>query len=148
MPKKTDTGWRRKWASARARVVLQERPCEECWGTFTPSRSNCEKYCSVECKEKVIKRRRAKWNEDHKEDWQKSSFYRLRFEVFKRDNFTCQYCGRTAQDGAKLHADHITPKSKGGELNMDNLVTSCKECNLGKRDAVLTEHQEAKLKNR
>lgn len=37
----------------------------------------------------------------------------LRFEVFKRDLFTCQYCGKRAPD-VVLEVDHIKPVSKGG----------------------------------
>ncbi|MFV0378581.1 MAG: HNH endonuclease [Mangrovibacterium sp.] len=56
----------------------------------------------------------------------------LRFEIFQRDNFTCQYCGKTKNDGAKLVIDHKIPISKGGTDSIDNLVTACNECNLGK----------------
>ena len=56
---------------------------------------------------------------------------KLRFEVFKRDGFTCQYCGRRTPD-ATLECDHIVPKSGGGKDSMDNLLTSCWECNRGK----------------
>lgn len=56
---------------------------------------------------------------------------KLRFEVFKRDNFTCQYCGAKAPD-VILHVDHISPVSKGGDNDILNLVTSCQDCNLGK----------------
>lgn len=56
---------------------------------------------------------------------------KTRFEVFKRDSFTCQYCGRPAPD-VILELDHIKPISKGGENGILNLVTSCKECNRGK----------------
>lgn len=55
----------------------------------------------------------------------------IRFEVFKRDSFTCQYCGRSAPD-VVLEVDHIHPVSKGGTDDFLNLVTSCKECNRGK----------------
>lgn len=56
---------------------------------------------------------------------------KLRFEVFKRDSFTCVYCGRSAPD-VVLHVDHIVPVSKGGTDDLTNLVTSCADCNLGK----------------
>lgn len=56
---------------------------------------------------------------------------KIRFEVFKRDNFTCQYCGKKAPE-VVLHADHIEPKSKGGKDTLLNLVTACIDCNLGK----------------
>ena len=43
----------------------------------------------------------------------KSLSNKIRFEVFKRDNFTCQYCGRKAPE-IVLNVDHIEPVSKGG----------------------------------
>lgn len=55
----------------------------------------------------------------------------VRFEVFKRDNFTCQYCGGKAPD-IVLHIDHINPVAGGGDNDIMNLVTSCEPCNLGK----------------
>lgn len=56
----------------------------------------------------------------------------IRYNVLKRDNFTCKLCGATARDGAKLHVDHIIPISKGGKTVMSNLQTLCDRCNLGK----------------
>lgn len=54
-----------------------------------------------------------------------------RYEIFKRDSFTCQYCGRKAPD-VVLEIDHIKPVSKGGTNDIFNLVTSCFDCNRGK----------------
>jgi hypothetical protein len=56
---------------------------------------------------------------------------KIRFEVFKRDSFICQYCGQSAPDTV-LHVDHIEPVSKGGDNSIMNLVTSCIDCNQGK----------------
>ncbi len=56
---------------------------------------------------------------------------KLRFEVFKRDNFTCQYCGRKTPE-VILEIEHIIPLAKGGTDEFDNLTTSCFECNRGK----------------
>lgn len=61
----------------------------------------------------------------------------LRFAVLTRDNYTCRYCGAKAPD-VKLHVDHAQPKAKGGRDTLDNLVTACQACNLGKH-ASLTE---------
>jgi HNH endonuclease len=63
---------------------------------------------------------------------------KLRFEVFKRDSFTCQYCGRKAPD-ILLQLDHIEPVAKGGTDDLLNLITSCKDCNLGKSDRQLSD---------
>ena len=64
---------------------------------------------------------------------------KARFEVFKRDKFTCQYCGKKAPE-VILHADHLEPKSKGGSDDFLNLVTACVDCNQGKSDRVLSEN--------
>jgi len=61
---------------------------------------------------------------------------RIRFEVFKRDSFKCQYCGASAPD-VLLHIDHIEPVSKGGDNNITNLITSCASCNVGKSSKTL-----------
>lgn len=60
----------------------------------------------------------------------------LRFEIFKRDSFTCQYCGRQTPQ-AILEIDHIIPKSKGGTDDINNLITSCFDCNRGKGNVPL-----------
>ncbi|QUT07939.1 HNH endonuclease [Sphingobium phenoxybenzoativorans] len=54
-----------------------------------------------------------------------------RFEVFKRDGFTCQYCGNHPPH-AILEVDHIIAVAAGGENDEDNLVTACFNCNRGK----------------
>lgn len=55
----------------------------------------------------------------------------IRFEVFRRDSYTCQYCGRRAPE-FPLHVDHVIPWSRGGATAVGNLRTTCSECNLGK----------------
>jgi hypothetical protein len=56
---------------------------------------------------------------------------KLRFEVFKRDEFKCVYCGRKPP-AVILNIDHIAPVSKGGTNDINNLVTACFDCNNGK----------------
>lgn len=57
---------------------------------------------------------------------------RLRFEVMRRDNFACRYCGATADD-AKLVVDAVVPEALGGSHNDPaNLRTACEPCNSGK----------------
>lgn len=72
---------------------------------------------------------------------------RLRFEVFHRDSFTCQYCGRRPPE-VVLELDHIYPQSRGGQSEELNLITSCLDCNRGKSDKILsqsTPHGDADL---
>lgn len=63
---------------------------------------------------------------------------KVRFEVFKRDGFKCQYCGACAPETI-LEVDHIEPVSKGGKNDLMNLITSCKACNAGKSDTQLSD---------
>jgi hypothetical protein len=56
---------------------------------------------------------------------------KLRFGVLRRDGFRCVYCGLTASQ-SELHVDHVVPVVDGGSDDIENLVTSCIECNLGK----------------
>ena len=51
-----------------------------------------------------------------------------RFNVFLRDRFTCQYCGRCEE----LTFDHLLPLSRGGRTMWDNVVAACSICNLKK----------------
>lgn len=61
---------------------------------------------------------------------------KTRFEIFKRDLFTCQYCGRRPPD-VVLEVDHIIPRADNGTDDPDNLTTSCSDCNRGKSDRPL-----------
>lgn len=61
---------------------------------------------------------------------------KLRFEVFKRDAFTCQYCGAKPPE-IVLVVDHIIPLLLGGKNNILNLITSCVDCNAGKAGTLL-----------
>jgi len=96
-------------------------------------------------RDKIRKRNREKFKEKYKTDELFREKYllksgkrrlKIRFEIFKRDKFTCQYCGRKAPN-VILHIDHIQPKSKGGLNNKLNLITSCEECNLGKGNLII-----------
>lgn len=61
----------------------------------------------------------------------------LRFDVLKRDGFRCRLCGAAADDGVRLHVDHITAYSRGGETTKENLWTLCAPCNIGKSNKSL-----------
>lgn len=64
------------------------------------------------------------------------SWKRLRRQVKKRDESICQYCGTEAQVG---HVDHVIPLSRDGTDTIDNLVWSCRPCNLSKNNKLLDE---------
>lgn len=125
-------------------IIYKEKiiNCKNCgkefnWSTSQPRRV----YCSEKCAKKFWKKK----HEDLKNgvyvgtSGKYENYMRLRFEVFKRDNFTCVYCGRSVkEDKVKLHVDHIIPRSKGGKDVFSNLATACEECNLGKSDVLLS----------
>ena len=54
---------------------------------------------------------------------------RTRFEVLRRDNYTCRYCRSTEHS---LTIDHVTPVALGGSDDPSNLVACCRDCNSGK----------------
>jgi hypothetical protein len=60
---------------------------------------------------------------------------RLRYEILRRDNHTCRYCGASAPD-VPLRVDHVTPVALGGSDKPDNLVASCEACNSGKSSMI------------
>ncbi len=108
------------------------------WTSSKPSQI----YCSPICTKKKTREDLKNLSQGilKRKDGTLYNYYRLRFEVFKRDNFTCQYCGRNIkEDKIKLHCDHILPSKKGGKTTFSNLTTSCEECNLGKADVLLSE---------
>lgn len=63
---------------------------------------------------------------------------RMRFRVFRRDKYTCQYCGQKAPN-IVLVVDHVIPIVKGGKTVIENLKTACEECNTGKFDMLPVE---------
>jgi 5-methylcytosine-specific restriction endonuclease McrA len=57
-------------------------------------------------------------------------------EVFRRDDFRCQYCGATAP---RMTIDHVVPRYRGGKYTWQNLVTACERCNLKKGGRTIQE---------
>lgn len=58
--------------------------------------------------------------------WRTVAFSRR--NIFKRDAFTCQYCGK--KPGSEdLTIDHVTPRSRGGATTWSNCVVACIDCN-------------------
>lgn len=68
----------------------------------------------------------------------KSVSKKLRFDIFKRDNFRCGYCGLSIGDNVILEIDHIIPIVVGGDNSPINLVTACFDCNRGKSKHLLS----------
>jgi len=63
-------------------------------------------------------------------EWRK-----VRYNVLRKYGGKCQLCGRSyKENGVVIHVDHIKPRSKYPELELDenNLQILCSDCNLGK----------------
>ncbi len=56
---------------------------------------------------------------------------RLRYEILRRDNHTCRYCGGVAPN-VELRVDHVIPRALGGSDEPSNLIAACHDCNSGK----------------
>ena len=61
-----------------------------------------------------------------------SSVAFTRFNLFLRDEFSCQYCGARGD----LTFDHVVPRTRGGRTSWENVVAACSKCNLKKALAV------------
>jgi 5-methylcytosine-specific restriction endonuclease McrA len=110
-----------------SKEIFTEFECLMC-GKLKTSLNPNQKWCDVNCFNRY---RLLPKNEN-------TIFsYKTRWNVLERDNFRCRYCGRYAIEGIVLHVDHVNPKSNGGEYVMENLVTACHVCNIGKRDKVI-----------
>jgi 5-methylcytosine-specific restriction endonuclease McrA len=59
-----------------------------------------------------------------------------RREIFRRDNYTCQYCRKRTMD---LTIDHVIPRHLGGTHTWDNVVAACSTCNHRKGGRSLAE---------
>jgi len=121
---------------------------------FYRNRRKSNKGFSSECKECNKKRKKTKKYKEYEKRYnmsekgkkrkererQKNKIRRLklRFQIFQRDDFTCQYCGRKVPE-VELQVDHKYPKSKGGLDKIENYITACEDCNQGKRDVILEE---------
>lgn len=84
--------------------------------------------------QEIQNRKHREWREGKKKikNRENSITPKIRFEILKRDNFACHYCGRKAPE-VTLEVDHIEPYSKTKNNDSENLITACKECNRGKR---------------
>ena len=61
-----------------------------------------------------------------------------RKNLYRRDNYTCQYCGQR-KPLSRMTIDHVVPRAKGGESGWDNCVLACVNCNTQKADKLLSE---------
>jgi predicted restriction endonuclease len=63
----------------------------------------------------------------------------IKKEIFKRDGYKCVICGQGRQQGFEIHADHIKPRSLGGQNTLENGQTLCSPHNMLKKNLGQTE---------
>jgi len=123
-----------KRCSVECRKKYQEEYKEERGRVNGASKSKTSATCKV-CGEVFVKN-----CDNHKicsDACRKTLKEVTHFDVFKRDGFRCQYCGKIPADGVRLVVDHIYPTSLGGEGDYHNLITACEDCNGCKSNKLL-----------
>jgi 5-methylcytosine-specific restriction endonuclease McrA len=97
---------------------LSRVACDECGAEFM-QRNKVQRFCTRECGA--------------------ANLAKSAFLIFERDSFSCFWCGKSSfEDRAELHLEHVFPLVAGGSDRAENLVTSCRECNLGKGSRILS----------
>lgn len=141
--KRIDSRKQKDWHN----VIKKCFVCDKEFKLISPNQSNCSKQCSKASVDfDYIKHNLSKY---HNKNTPQISWLKLRVSVFDRDKFSCKYCGRSpmVETGVVLHIDHKIPKSSNGEIDdIDNLITACQQCNLGKADLILSIWKDKKSK--
>lgn len=103
----------------------REATCDHCGQTFD-AKNGKQRFCSVDCS--------------------KASYVTGAYVIYARDRFKCTYCGRgPSTHDVVLNADHVIPRSKGGQDIAGNLTTACKPCNLQKHTKELSDDLAAEI---
>lgn len=68
-----------------------------------------------------------------------------RQNVYLRDEYTCQYCGRPFE-APRLSIDHVIPRARGGKTRWTNIVAACNPCNADKGDKMPGRHYQKPLR--
>lgn len=105
---------------------------------FHPLRAGVE--IELQGKPKKKKRKKKEKSKHRVKKQERKGFYEsrawreLRYFALKAADGLCALCGRGKKHGVVLHVDHIKPRSKHPELELDadNLQVLCEDCNLGK----------------
>jgi 5-methylcytosine-specific restriction endonuclease McrA len=107
------------------------------WRRENPSKiSKINRTYRIKHKEQIRKYQNVYFKKYYKKNKYKLRTWAFRFDILKRDGFTCQYCGRKAPE-VELEVDHVAARKNGGETSMDNCITACRQCNRGKSCATI-----------
>jgi 5-methylcytosine-specific restriction endonuclease McrA len=126
-PPKTQAQFRK---ALKTQFHRHNAECKTCGEAFYKKSAN-HVYCNAKCRP------------SQKSNWDNKSS-NGRFVVLNRDKFRCIYCGKSSatDENIVMHIDHVHPVAKGGTDKLSNLVTSCSDCNLSKRDTILSNEKE------
>jgi 5-methylcytosine-specific restriction endonuclease McrA len=91
---------------------------------------------------------RDEWEKQTAKFYASQAWRELRYEALRNSDGSCCCCGAKKADGAQLHVDHIKPRSKYPELQLDieNLQILCQDCNIGKSN-YYDDNWKAKMEN-
>src|SRR3990167_10933471 len=120
------------------KTALYQHNCNWCGPAFSGSMDKT--YCSDACRLNAWRERQRGPSLDRPITAKQTlpiAWGSVRFHVLHRDGFKCRYCGRGANENVVLHVDHFNPRANGGGNEIDNLVTACAECNLGKGSTII-----------
>ena len=143
-----------KYCSYRCREEAQPdrvraRRCSVCRAWTVVSAGRARKTCSNTCFRESQRRNQLRVRGLEQTKVRRIHSRKLRFIIIDSDGFRCRYCGRTASDdGVNLHIDHVTPLAKAEPRQtfyLSEFVTSCFDCNEGKKDMILSQPSRAWL---
>lgn len=109
---------------------ISESPYKQIWGSVRSACQFLAKYHEGKITKEELLAGNVSSNKRH------SIPLKVRWEVLKRDNYTCKKCGRSPSldHKVRLEVDHKHPVLKGGQDDIENLQTLCWECNQGKKN--------------
>lgn len=125
------------WRAMQWDTILQIKESKK-------ARKNKRKLRRVKHKKTRVSKRKTQSKVEWlpRDEWEKQTtkFYNsrawreLRYKVLRDFGGSCSCCGARASDGVRIHVDHIKPRSKYPELQLDkaNLQVLCEDCNFGK----------------
>jgi 5-methylcytosine-specific restriction endonuclease McrA len=126
-----------------------------CYWCNKPLTGKAKKYCPIEGKEKPYSVDGYPLYSDCLLDFNNYWYSRPAYirATFIRDNFTCLQCGFHQMredkpwlpDMSNLECDHIIPLARGGETEMSNLQTLCRDCNRKKGISLPTDPRQGAL---
>lgn len=116
------------------------RECPGCAGIFCPMYTPSQVTCSRRCAKRVHRWRRRASEANAVGAWVWSDFMR----IAQRFGFCCAYCGD--RFSGQLEPDHVVPLSRGGYNSTANLLPACRSCNSDKRDLLLSEWADDRLR--